>query len=49
MDREEKEEYLKEMADEWAKDLLYRFEALHNNGFADELAIELLKIYVAKE
>lgn len=36
-----------EHVDKWADELYARYEALHRKGFADELAIEILKIYIS--
>ena len=39
-------ESMLENADKWAEELYARYDALHRKGFAEELAIELLKIYI---
>lgn len=39
---------MKEQVDAWAEEVYARYEALHNKGFAEDLAIELLKIYISK-
>lgn len=36
-----------EHVDKWAEELFARYEALHKRGFADDLAIEILKIYIS--
>lgn len=41
-------EAMKEQVDVWAEEVYARYEALHNKGFAEDLAIELLKIYISK-
>ena len=41
-------EAMKEQVDAWAEEVYARYEALHNKGFAEDLAIELLKIYISK-
>jgi hypothetical protein len=40
-------ESMLEHVDKWAEELFARYEALHKKGFADELAIEILKIYIS--
>jgi hypothetical protein len=40
-------ESMREHVDKWAEELYARYEALHKKGFADELAIEILKIYIS--
>ncbi len=40
-------DYMIEHVDKWADELYARYEALHRKGFADELAIEILKIYIS--
>jgi len=37
---------VRENADMWAYDLYARYNALHESGFAEELSIELLKLYI---
>lgn len=40
-------ESMLEHVDKWAEELFARYEALHRKGFADDLAIEILKIYIS--
>ena len=40
-------ESMLENVDKWAEELFARYEALHRKGFADELAVEILKIYIS--
>ena len=40
-------ESMLENVDKWAEELFARYEALHRKGFADDLAIEILKIYIS--
>ena len=40
-------ESMLEHVDAWAEELFARYEALHRKGFADELAVEILKIYIS--
>lgn len=40
-------ESMLENVDKWAEELFARYEALHRRGFADDLAIEILKIYIS--
>jgi hypothetical protein len=40
---------IREEADLWAYDLYARYNALHESGFAEELSIELLKLYISSK
>lgn len=40
-------EAMKARVNDWAEEIYARYEALHKQGFADELAIEILKIYIS--
>lgn len=40
---------VRENADMWAYDLYARYNALHESGFAEELSIELLKLYISSK
>lgn len=40
---------IRENADMWAYDLYARYNALHESGFAEELSIELLKLYISSK
>lgn len=40
---------VRENADMWAYDLYVRYNSLHEAGFAEELSIELLKLYISSK
>ena len=40
-------ESMMENVNKWADELYARYNALHDKGFADELAVEILKIYIS--